>query len=64
MLAEKRSKLLTADEVAEYAGLHPESVRRLARAGRIPGRKFGGEWRFRFADVERSIFGDEEDATT
>ncbi len=59
-MAQERGKLMTAEEVAEYVGMHPESVRRSARLGKIPGSKFGGEWRFRFEDVERAIFGDEE----
>ena len=59
-MAQDRGKLMTAEEVAAWIGMHPESVRRSARLGRIPGAKIGGEWRFRFADVERAIFGDEE----
>jgi excisionase family DNA binding protein len=62
MLApERRDKLMTADDIAEWIGMHPESIRRSARQGRIPGTKFGGEWRFRREDVERAIFGDPEE---
>ena len=63
MLVEKRSRLLTAEEVAEWVGMHPESIRRSAREGRLPGRKVGGEWRFRPEDLD-AIFGDEEDEKT
>ena len=37
----------TVREVAELTGVHPETVRRLARAGWLPGGyKFGSRWRF------------------
>lgn len=32
------------DEVSERLGIHPESVRRLIRAGKIPAIKFGNKW--------------------
>ena len=38
--------VLTAEEVAEYLRIHPYTVRRLARAGKLPGFKVGGQWRF------------------
>ncbi len=59
MLAE-RTKLMTIEEVAEYVDMHPESIRRMARQKRLPGRKLGGVWRFRQEDVEKAIFGDQE----
>ena len=59
MLAQ-RTRLLTIEEVAEYVSMHPESIRRMARQGRLPGRKLGGVWRFRQEDVEEAIFGAEE----
>jgi len=64
MLAEKR-KLLNISEAAEYLGFHPEHVRRMARQGKINGRKIGGkEWRFRPEDLD-ALFEDEEvDETT
>lgn len=37
---------LTIRELAEVAGLHVETVRRLARLGRIPGAyRIGEQWR-------------------
>ena len=39
--------VLTCRELADIMKLHPFSVARLARQGRIPGAfRFGGEWRF------------------
>jgi excisionase family DNA binding protein len=39
-------KMLTASEVAELLQVHLKTVYRLARNGLIPGKKFGGGWRF------------------
>ena len=35
----------TVDEIAEALKLHPYTVRRLCREGKIPCFKFGGQWR-------------------
>jgi excisionase family DNA binding protein len=40
------SLLFTAEEAAKYLRLHVKSIYRLARDGKIPGRKVGGSWRF------------------
>ncbi len=39
-------EILTAQEVAKYLRVHPYTVKRLARAGKLPGFKVGGQWRF------------------
>ena len=36
----------TVEEVAEALKLHPYTIRRLSREGKIPAFKFGGQWRF------------------
>ncbi len=36
----------TIDEVAEALKLHPYTVRRLCREGKMPCFKIGGQWRF------------------
>jgi len=38
--------IFTAEEVAEYLRIHPYTVRRLAREGKLPGFRVGGQWRF------------------
>ncbi|MGE3138142.1 MAG: helix-turn-helix domain-containing protein [Thermoleophilia bacterium] len=38
--------VLTLPEVAEWLGVHPNTIHRAARAGRIPARRVGREWRF------------------
>lgn len=39
--------LWTVDEVARYLRLDPETVRGMARNGRLPAFKVGRGWRFR-----------------
>ena len=39
-------EVLNADEAAEFLGVNPYTLRRKARAGEMPGRKIGKEWRF------------------
>ena len=40
-------KAFTSEEIAEYLRLHPYTIRRLAREGKIPAFRAGGQWRFR-----------------
>jgi excisionase family DNA binding protein len=42
----------TVEEVAEALKLHPYTIRRLSREGKIPAFKFGGQWRFRKSEIE------------
>ncbi|HJN16549.1 MAG TPA: helix-turn-helix domain-containing protein [Armatimonadota bacterium] len=46
------AEILTSREVAEYLRTSPDTVKRLARAGRLPGIKLGRAWRFRKADLD------------
>lgn len=39
-------EVLTLPEVAAWLELHPNSVHRAARSGRLPARRVGKEWRF------------------
>ena len=39
-------ELLTASQVADLLQVHLRTVYKLVRQGSIPGRKFGGGWRF------------------
>ena len=41
------NQVLTAEEVAEYLRIHPYTVRRLVRTGKLPGFKVGGQWSFK-----------------
>ncbi len=40
------SEILTVGQVAELLHLHPMTVYRLAKEGKLPGFKVGGRWRF------------------
>ena len=42
----------TAEEIAKYLRVHPYTVKRLARAGKIPGFKVGDQWRFDTREIE------------
>lgn len=49
------NRLLTADELAAAIQYHPESVRRMIRAGRIRALPFGKHWRIPLPEVERIL---------
>ena len=51
-VSDKLPRLLDAEEVAHYLGLHQVTVSRFARQGKLPGFKVGREWRFRAADIK------------
>ena len=46
---------LTPNEVAEVLKLHPFTVTRLAREGKLPAFKVGGVWRFRRDQFENWV---------
>jgi excisionase family DNA binding protein len=43
----------TVEELAKYLKLHEYTIRRLAREGRIPSFKAGGQWRFRKDEIDK-----------
>lgn len=46
-------QVLTVEQVATLLQIHPESVRKLARAGRLKGSKLGtAGWRFSETQVQ------------
>lgn len=53
--------VLTAQEAGEFLGYTAESVKKLAREGKIPGQKIGGgprsHWRFSRPQLLRFIEG-------
>ena len=46
-------KTYTVEEIAKALKLHPYTVRRLSREGKVPAFKFGGQWRFKMDQVEK-----------
>jgi excisionase family DNA binding protein len=43
----------TVEEIAKYLKLHEYTIRRLARDGKIPSFKAGGQWRFDKSEIEQ-----------
>ncbi|MDF2630346.1 MAG: binding protein excisionase family [Symbiobacteriaceae bacterium] len=50
--------LLSVDQVAEMLGMHPRTVRRLLREGKLTGSKVGGEWRITAESLKRHVVPD------
>jgi excisionase family DNA binding protein len=51
----KEREILTAKEVADYLNIHPLTVHKYAREGKIPAFKIGTDWRFHKKYIERWI---------
>jgi len=49
------TKVLTVSEIASFFRCDPETVKRRARSGELPGFKFGKSWFFRMHDINRMI---------
>lgn len=47
--------LLTVEEVAQKLKMHPDHIKRLLRAGKIPGYKIEGSWRVKQDELEKWI---------
>ncbi len=43
----------STNALADLLGVHPDTVRRLARKGRLPGYRVGRQWRFAAEEVAR-----------
>ncbi len=48
-------EILTLKEVAKYLKLAEKTAYKLAAAGKLPGFKVGGSWRFKKEDIEQWI---------
>jgi hypothetical protein len=56
--------LIPIEDAAQYLGISSESVRYLARHGRIPAAKVGRAWRFHKQDLDsfiRSQYSEKKD---
>ena len=51
----KDKEIMTAKEVADYLNIHPLTVHRYAREGKIPAFKIGADWRFHKKYIQRWI---------
>ena len=48
-------ELMTAQELANYLGIHRETVYELTHKGKIPGHKVGSAWRYDPEEVEEAL---------
>lgn len=55
------TEFLTVFEVAELCRVHPATVRNWLRAGSLPGRHIGQQWRVRREDLDRFLEGEVSD---
>jgi excisionase family DNA binding protein len=46
---------MTVREIADYLNVDEKTVYRLAKAGKLPGFKVAGTWRFRKGDIDEWI---------
>ena len=51
----RQIETFTPNEIARILKLHPFTIARLAREGKLPAFKVGGVWRFRKDEFERWI---------
>jgi excisionase family DNA binding protein len=54
---ERNRDIMTAKDVAKYLKLHPLTVHRYAREGKIPAFKIGTDWRFHKKYIDKWIWG-------
>lgn len=48
-------EILTTQEVADLLKLHPKTVNKLAKSGRVPAYRIGRQWRFRKSEVVKLL---------
>jgi len=53
-------EILTITELSAYLRVHPTTIYRLLREGRIPGFRVGSAWRFNRASIEKWEHGEIE----
>jgi excisionase family DNA binding protein len=49
--------ILTVAEVARYLRVHPSTIYRLLRIGKLPAFRLGSEWRFNREQIDEFRFG-------
>ena len=52
-------EILSLEEISEYLGMHKCTLYRLLKEGKIPGKKIGGQWRFRRSTIDKWMDGGE-----
>jgi PTS system nitrogen regulatory IIA component len=54
------AEVLNSEEAARFLRMHVKTALRLARQGKIPACKVGGEWRFLRSELTEWIRGDND----
>ena len=49
---EKFEPLLKTEQAASLLGIHPKTLQRLAREGKVPATRIGDLWRFRATELD------------
>ena len=53
LMNENKERWINIEEVAEYIGVSPVTVRYWLRSGKnLPGKRVGRQWRFRIKDID------------
>ena len=60
----KVEEIITASQVANLLQMHLRTVYKLVRRGSIPGRKFGGGWRFSKNEILKMAGSNGEKSST
>ena len=55
MVTVSEKTVMTIKDVAEYLGVHPMTIYKFAKAGKIPAFKIGSDWRFHRKYIEEWI---------
>jgi excisionase family DNA binding protein len=45
--------LMTVHDLSIYLRVHPSTIYRLIRAGKLPAFKVGSDWRFKVEEIDR-----------
>lgn len=53
LVSDKFENYVTVADAAKRLNIHPESVRRLIRAGKLPARKFANAWLIEKSTLEQ-----------
>jgi excisionase family DNA binding protein len=54
-MVKKNKEIMTTQDVAEYLNVHPLTVHKYARQGKIPAFKIGTDWRYHKKYIEEWI---------
>jgi excisionase family DNA binding protein len=54
-MTKKNKEIMDLRDVAEYLDVHPATIYKYAREGKIPAFKFGSDWRFHRKMIDKWI---------